>query len=276
MIMSILPPPGLENGVPSVPPSIPCTSSECTLDEVAQCSLAQENEYLMRQNAQLRAQMYLMIENCALAQASSLLVEDVRRSSPTAPIIELKLSAHLDIQSDAASTCSGTGTEDSSEANQLENDAAHADQERTSVVMRNIPKVYTRGDLLEFINQQGFDGSYDLVYLPVDFQTELNHGYAFINLTTTENFERFLQHFTNFSNRMNSSDSVCEVSCLEDTAQGIDGMIERYRNSPMMHESVEDRFKPALFENGLRIPFPEPTKKIRAPRRKKVVPPKSD
>merc|ERR1711953_1010346 len=120
----------------------------------------------------------------------------------------------------------------------------------------------------ELLDQQGFLGSYDYVYLPVAFHTELNHGFAFINFTTAEDFKRFQEHFTGFSDWMVSSDRVCEV-CWSDVAQGMDAYIERYRNSPLMHESVADRFKPVLFEHGNRVPFPKPTKKIRAPRCKK-------
>merc|ERR1711953_948498 len=154
-------------------------------------------------------------------------------------------------------------------------DAKFANQKRTTAMMRNIPSMYTRENLSELLNQQGFCASYDLMYLPADLQTELNHGYAFINFTSVDHFERFREHFTNFSDWIVPSDRVCEVS-WSDAAQGIDDNIKRYRDSPLMHESVEDRFKPALFEHGQRIPFPEPTKKIKAPRRKKVLLPRSD
>jgi hypothetical protein len=33
-----------------------------------------------------------------------------------------------------------------------------------------------------------------------------------------------------------------------------------------MHESVPQEYKPALFQNGMLVPFPRPTKKLRAPR----------
>lgn len=48
--------------------------------------------------------------------------------------------------------------------------------------------------------------------------------------------------------------------------QGFESHVDRYRNSPVMHESVPDELKPAIFANGERVSFPSPTKKIRAPR----------
>jgi hypothetical protein len=165
--------------------------------------------------------------------------------------------------STTASTCGFMSEAD--ESNDGETAVDQDEFRKTTVMMRNIPGEYTRADLLGLIDQQGFSGLYDLVYLPVDFHTELNHGYAFINFTTAENTERFRDHFMGFSDWLVPSESICEVS-WSDQSQGLDAYIQRYRDSPMMHESVEDRFKPILFHDGQRIPFPEPTKKIKAPK----------
>jgi len=48
--------------------------------------------------------------------------------------------------------------------------------------------------------------------------------------------------------------------------QGKDMHVERYRNSPLMHKDVPDWHKPILFENGERIDFPPPTKRLKEPR----------
>merc|ERR1739848_343762 len=62
-----------------------------------------------------------------------------------------------------------------------------------------------------------------------------------------------------------ASHKICEVSWANPN-QGQYENVERYRNSPVMHESVPDAFKPRLFVNGMRIAFPPPTKRVRAPR----------
>merc|ERR1712190_75564 len=119
----------------------------------------------------------------------------------------------------------------------------------------------TREELLDLIDRQGFQGLYDFFYLPLSFQTKLNQGYAFINFATVQSFERFQEQFSGFNDWRVLSDSICEVS-LSDKFCNKDDCVELYRNSAVMHECVEDRFKPVLLENGQRVPFPEPTKKL--------------
>mmetsp|Transcript_29695 Transcript_29695/g.84989 ORF Transcript_29695/g.84989 Transcript_29695/m.84989 type:complete len:384 (+) Transcript_29695:53-1204(+) len=140
-----------------------------------------------------------------------------------------------------------------------------SDENKTTVMMRNIPNDYTREMLLKLLDKEGFLGSYDLVYLPIDYHSKVGFGYAFINLVTTAEAERFRAHFTDFAKWDVVSQKVCEV-CWSSVLQGVQAHVDRYRNSPVMHEAVRDEFKPVLFENGKRIPFPGPTKSIRAPR----------
>merc|ERR1712066_1035458 len=133
--------------------------------------------------------------------------------------------------STTASTCGFMSEAD--ESNDGEISVDEDELRRTTVMMRNIPLEYSRADLLGLIDQQGFSGLYDLVYLPVDFRTELNQGYAFINFTTAENTEMFRSHFTGFSDWLVQSERTCEVS-LSDQSQGLGANIQRYRDSPMM------------------------------------------
>lgn len=60
-----------------------------------------------------------------------------------------------------------------------------------------------------------------------------------------------------------SSEKVLEAT-WSSAHQGIESHIARYRNSPVMHASVPDEQRPALFKDGLRIPFPAPTKKAQS------------
>lgn len=138
-------------------------------------------------------------------------------------------------------------------------------QERTTTMLRNLPSEYDRSELLRLLNREGFAGLYDFVYLPMDFRSNVCFGYGFINFVSSTAAEQFRQHFEGFSNWSVPSDKIAEVS-WSDPIQGLEAHIERYRNSPLMHEAVPDMYKPVLLNNGIRINFPPPSKKLRAPR----------
>lgn len=136
---------------------------------------------------------------------------------------------------------------------------------RTTVMLRNLPNNYTRAILLKLLDSEGFAGKYDFVYLPIDFRTHAALGYAFVNLVSSEHAEYLHKHLNGFSKWMFPSSKRCSVS-WSNPHQGLESHIARYRNSPLMHEVVPDEYRPVLFRDGKRIPFPPPTKKIKFPR----------
>eukprot|EP00425_Heterocapsa_triquetra_P000284 CAMPEP_0195053216 /NCGR_PEP_ID=MMETSP0448-20130528/2439_1 /TAXON_ID=66468 /ORGANISM="Heterocapsa triquestra, Strain CCMP 448" /LENGTH=473 /DNA_ID=CAMNT_0040082491 /DNA_START=85 /DNA_END=1506 /DNA_ORIENTATION=+ len=140
-------------------------------------------------------------------------------------------------------------------------------EERTSIMLRNLPNDYTLTMLLALLDAEGFSGRYDFAYLPVDFTRWAGFGYAFVNMVSHVDAQAAWRHFQGFNNWQVSSQKTCEV-CWGDPLQGLAAHVERYRNSPVMHESVPDGCKPAMFNEGRRIAFPPPTKRIRAPRAK--------
>lgn len=143
--------------------------------------------------------------------------------------------------------------------------ASSAEGVRTTVMLRNLPTQYDRTMLMQLLDSEGFAGLYDFVYLPIDFRGSVCFGYGFINFSSFDAAECFRQQLDGFSRWQVESDKVAEVSWSE-PLQGLEHHIERYRNSPLMHESVPDTFKPVLLSGGARIAFPPPTKKLRAPR----------
>jgi hypothetical protein len=138
-------------------------------------------------------------------------------------------------------------------------------KKRTTVMLRNMPNNYSRTMLVELLDAEGFAGQYDFLYLPMDFQSRASLGYAFINFTSSDTAEAFWRVFDGYSNWAIPSRKMSGVS-WSGPHQGLEAHIERYRNSPVMAESTPDEYKPILFDRGVRIPFPAPTRRIRAPR----------
>merc|ERR1719473_419342 len=135
------------------------------------------------------------------------------------------------------------------------------EHERT-LMLRNIPNGYSSVMLSELLDSAGFNGQYDFLYLPMDFRNGVNIGYAFVNAVDPAAASRLRETFEGFENWAVQSGKTCEVSWSQ-PQQGLSEHLERYRNSPVMHESIPVEYKPRLFRNGREVPFPPPTKFIK-------------
>jgi hypothetical protein len=138
-------------------------------------------------------------------------------------------------------------------------------EQRTTVMLRNLPNNYTRSMVMQLLDDNGFKAKYDFLYLPMDFQSQACLGYVFVNLVDSTLVPHFWRTFTGFRSWSLPSRKVCHVS-WSIPHQGYETHVERYRNSPMMHANVPDEHRPAVFKDGIMISFPAPTKTPRAPR----------
>mmetsp|Transcript_67349 Transcript_67349/g.206263 ORF Transcript_67349/g.206263 Transcript_67349/m.206263 type:complete len:255 (-) Transcript_67349:318-1082(-) len=141
---------------------------------------------------------------------------------------------------------------------------AEREDRRTTLMMRNLPNNYTRDMLVRLLDDEGFAGCYDFVYLPVDFARGCGLGYAFVNLVDPSLVARFKRCFGSYSKWGMRTNKVCQVT-WSDRDQGLKANVKRYRHSPVMHPNVADEFKPCLFSQGVRVPFPGPGRSVRKP-----------
>jgi len=136
--------------------------------------------------------------------------------------------------------------------------------QRTTVMLRNLPNNYTRDMFLCLLDEEGLSNLYDFVYLPMDFGRDANLGYAFVNFVTSAAVDKAWKVMDGFDRWALPTAKVCQVG-WSGPHQGFQAHVDRYRNSPVMHRSVPDHYKPVIFKDGMRKPFPRPTKKVKAP-----------
>jgi len=134
---------------------------------------------------------------------------------------------------------------------------------RTTLMFRNLPKSYSRTNLLRILDEEGFQGAYCFIYCPTNFKSLSGFGYAFVAFHSHQDAVRAKVRFHGYAWEAPGAQS-CDVA-WSGPVQGREQHVERYRNSPVMHESVPDEYKPAVFERGQRMAFPAPTKFIRPP-----------
>jgi len=141
------------------------------------------------------------------------------------------------------------------------------DDVRTTLILRNLPNSYSRDGLVGLLDAEGFRMDYSFVYLPTDFKRDAGFGYAFVNFAEPAAARRAKQHFQGFNRWGFPSRKVCEA-CWSDPVQGLQAHVDRYRNSPIMHVSVPEKYRPAVYVKGVQVAFPAPTKALQAPKQR--------
>jgi len=137
--------------------------------------------------------------------------------------------------------------------------------QRTSVMLRNLPSGFSCRQLLNLLDSLGFVGRYDFVYQPVNFETMTCLSHAFVNMVSPADAERLREQLEGFSDWAVPSESVCQV-VWNDKHQGLAALVDRYRNSPVMHPDIPEECKPILLSAGRRIQFPPPTQRVKSPK----------
>jgi RNA recognition motif-containing protein len=138
-------------------------------------------------------------------------------------------------------------------------------------MLKNLPNNISRQGLMELFDSLGLQGCYNFIYMPMDFERGANLGYAFVNLISGVQGERFVQLFQGFNAwpAKFSSRKVTEVQ-WNTSQQGLDDHVQRYRNSPLLHRSVPEEWRPLLLRNGVPVPFPPPTRTLHKPQGRMV------
>lgn len=129
-------------------------------------------------------------------------------------------------------------------------------ERRTSVMVRNIPNKYSQRMLLAAVDES-FQGTYDFLYLPIDFKNKCNMGYAFVNFIDPATLAPFYKRFNGRKWDRFNSDKVCDLAFAR--IQGKHALISHFQNSSLMAE--DKRWRPIIFHSsgplrGTPQPFP--------------------
>lgn len=137
----------------------------------------------------------------------------------------------------------------------------------TTAMLRNLPNKYMRDKLIARLNECGFKGDMDFIYLPIDFRNKCNVGYCFVNFRTEEACTRFVMEFNGMqSSKMLpgfNSRKVLEVSPAR--VQGLQPNMLRLQGSPVMSQVEGQReWLPVLLDEvGSVVEFPmSPTDEV--------------
>ncbi|XP_010247555.1 PREDICTED: protein MEI2-like 2 [Nelumbo nucifera] len=136
---------------------------------------------------------------------------------------------------------------------------------RTTLMIKNIPNKYTSKMLLAAIDEN-HRGTYDFLYLPIDFKNKCNVGYAFINMVSPSHIIPFYEAFNGKKWEKFNSEKVASLAYAR--IQGKAALVTHFQNSSLMNE--DKRCRPILFHSEgsdgdqiIQEPFPSNTMNIR-------------
>ncbi|XP_054800645.1 protein MEI2-like 5 [Prosopis cineraria] len=115
---------------------------------------------------------------------------------------------------------------------------------RTTLMIKNIPNKYTSKMLLAAIDEN-HRGTYDFLYLPIDFKNKCNVGYAFINMLSPSLIIPFSETFNGKKWEKFNSEKVASLAYAR--IQGKAALVSHFQNSSLMNE--DKRCRPILFHS---------------------------
>ncbi|XP_009390743.2 protein MEI2-like 2 isoform X1 [Musa acuminata AAA Group] len=113
---------------------------------------------------------------------------------------------------------------------------------RTTIMIKNIPNKYISNMLLAAIDES-HKGTYDFLYLPIDFKNKCNVGYAFINMVSPSHIISFYKAFNGKKWEKFNSEKVASLAYAR--IQGRSALVTHFQNSSLMNE--DKRCRPILF-----------------------------
>ncbi|KAI3959135.1 hypothetical protein MKX01_023811 [Papaver californicum] len=133
----------------------------------------------------------------------------------------------------------------------------------TTLMIRNIPSKYTREMLTNLLedhckeanqmeaNESGEEkdkaddrlSAFDFLYLPIDFKTRCNRGYAFVNMINSSGANKLRLFLDNYKWSVYQSKKICEITDAK--YQGKEALVKHFSNS--YFECDSDNFLPRCF-----------------------------
>lgn len=129
---------------------------------------------------------------------------------------------------------------------------------RTSVIIRGIPKEYSRDGIISLLHTYGFARDINFIYVPLNIKSGRNTGYCFLNFRFPQDATDFM-HFANekcafkLYNAKQGKEVEASVAWRY-PVQGLVSILDRYRYCSTSVRSLPPKWRPTLIKDGLEVP----------------------
>lgn len=125
---------------------------------------------------------------------------------------------------------------------------SHPAQEITTLMIRNIPNRYIQQELIAELEDLGFAGTFNFLYIPLDKGTMSNVGYAFVNFVTKGWASKCIEAFQGyrFKRHRKTSGKIAAISAAH--LQGLEANLAHYEKSAVNTAKLKHR-RPVVMAN---------------------------
>lgn len=114
----------------------------------------------------------------------------------------------------------------------------------TTLMIRNIPNHYTQRQLIGELEDLGFAGTFDFLYIPLDKGTMSNVGYAFVNFVESTWAIKCMESFQGYRFRRHRKIAAVSVAHI----QGLEANLAHYEHAAVNTAKLKQR-RPVIMAN---------------------------
>lgn len=119
----------------------------------------------------------------------------------------------------------------------------------TTMMIRNLPNRYTQRELISELEDLGFAGTFDFLYLPLDKGTMYNVGYAFVNFVEPDWAQRCIAAFQNYRFKQHRRMMVGRMAAVSVAhIQGLEANLAHYEKAAVSSAKLKQR-RPLVMAN---------------------------
>lgn len=110
----------------------------------------------------------------------------------------------------------------------------------TTVMIRHIACQYTQEQVATFLDDEGFQGDYDFIYVPMNAAKRANLGYLFVNFNDVESVERCKAQLTGKVLGTSRTEKRCDVSLAH--VQGAENIARHFNRKAVLRSKHSPMF----------------------------------
>lgn len=99
--------------------------------------------------------------------------------------------------------------------------------------------------LNELNSKPGVEGSYDFLYLPIDFQNSCNLGYAFVNMVSPAAVVHLYKNMHGLPWKLSRSSKICQL--VWGRLQGKTALVDHFRGTIHLNNTPNEYRPVAIF-----------------------------